>query len=117
MTRGDEMADLGKRDPNAMSDEGQTQSASNRLFDLRELIFGLFVVFGAILVVAGIFDSQAEIDKAAGVRINLWAGIGMILLGLVFLAWRLWKPLRREDLVATDDDEGGGAPADPISGH
>ena len=114
------MADTTKRDPNAMSDEGETQSASGRLFDLRELIFGLFLVFGIILVVAGIFDSQAEIDKAAGVRINLWAGIGMILLGLVFLAWRLWRPLRKEDLVSTDDDAddaGAGAPQDPIAGH
>lgn len=112
------MADMEKRDPNAMSDEGQTASASGRLFDLRELICGLFLLFGAILIVAGIFDSQAEIDKAAGVRINLWAGIGMVLLSAVFLAWRLWKPLVKEDLVTDDDDPAeGGAPQDPIAGH
>lgn len=99
------------------SAEADAQSASGRLFDLRELIFGLFLVFGVILVVAGIFDSQAEIDKAAGVRINLWAGIGMIVLAFVFLAWRRWKPLIRENLVVDDDDDAGGAPQDPLSGH
>ncbi len=75
----------------------QEGSASSRLFDLRDLIVALFTVFGAILVVAGIFDGQDEIDKAAGVRINLWAGIGMIVLAAVFLVWRLWRPLQRDD--------------------
>lgn len=36
-------------------------------------------------------------------RINLWTGIGMLLIGLIFAAWARWKLLRREELAATDD--------------
>jgi hypothetical protein len=71
-------------------------SAAKRLFDLRWLIAGMFVVYGIILSITGIFDSQAEINKAAGVRINLWTGIGMFIVGLVFAAWARWRPLRAE---------------------
>jgi hypothetical protein len=73
-----------------------SSSASKRLFDLRWLIAGMFVVYGIILSITGIFDSQAELSKAAGVRINLWTGIGMFIVGLVFAAWARWRPLRPE---------------------
>ena len=73
-----------------------SSSAAKRLFDLRWLIAGMFVVYGIILSITGIFDSQAEITKAAGVRINLWTGIGMFIVGLVFAAWARWRPLRPE---------------------
>lgn len=65
-----------------------------RLFDVRRLIGGLFVVYGVILVIVGAFDSDAEIAKAADVRINLWTGLGMLALGLFFLAWQLLRPMR-----------------------
>lgn len=74
----------------------ESSSSSKRLFDLRWLIAGMFVVYGIILSITGIFDSQAELTKAAGVRINLWTGIGMFIVGLVFAAWARWRPLRAE---------------------
>ena len=64
-----------------------------RLFDVRTVIGGLFVVYGVIVTLLGIFDSSAEIDKAQGVRINLWMGLAMLALGLLMLLWlRLGKP-------------------------
>ncbi|MEV4130716.1 hypothetical protein AB0J72_00950 [Dactylosporangium sp. NPDC049742] len=63
-----------------------------RLFDVRRVIGGLFTVYGVIVTIVGLFDSQAEIDKAAGVRINLWIGLGMLALGLLFLLWQWWRP-------------------------
>jgi xanthine/uracil/vitamin C permease (AzgA family) len=63
-----------------------------RLFDVRRVIGGLFTVYGVIVTILGIFDSQEEIDKAAGVRINLWIGLGMLILGLLFLLWQWWRP-------------------------
>ena len=71
-------------------------SASKRLFDLRWLIAGMFVVYGIVLIITGIFDNAAEVAKAAGVRINLWTGIGMLITGLVFAAWARLRPLRPE---------------------
>lgn len=76
--------------------ETQTESRSARLFDLRLIIGALFVLYGVVLTIVGIFDSRAEIDKAAGVRINLWIGLGMLLLGGLFLLWMRLRPLRVE---------------------
>ncbi|NUR04050.1 MAG: hypothetical protein HOY79_48360 [Streptomyces sp.] len=73
--------------------ELQAQSATAaRIFDLRRIIGGLFVVYGVIVTIAGITDGQAAIDKAQGVDINLWTGIGMLLLGIFFLAWLKLRP-------------------------
>jgi hypothetical protein len=70
------------------------KSASRaRMFDVRRIIGGLFVVYGLIVGVAGLFDSAGEIAKAQGVRVNLWTGLGMLLLGLFFLAWQWMRPL------------------------
>ncbi|WP_086869835.1 hypothetical protein [Streptomyces viridochromogenes] len=63
-----------------------------RLFDIRRIIGGLFVVYGVIVTIAGITDDDAAIDKAEGVNINLWTGLGMLLLGLFFLAWLKLRP-------------------------
>ncbi|MFE0511749.1 hypothetical protein [Streptomyces sp. NPDC058964] len=71
--------------------EHQSTTAA-RIFDLRRIIGGLFVVYGIIVTIAGITASDAEIAKAQGVNINLWTGIGMLLLGLFFLAWLKLRP-------------------------
>lgn len=85
----------------ARSDRGSAQedpkSASSKLFDLRWLIAAMFVVYGIVLIVTGIFDNKAEIAKAAGVRINLWTGLGMLAVGLFFAAWARMRPLRKAD--------------------
>jgi hypothetical protein len=63
-----------------------------RLFDIRRIIGGLFVLYGVVLTVTGMTDSQAEIDKAQGININLWTGLGMLVLGLGFLVWLKLSP-------------------------
>ncbi len=57
------------------------------LFDLRLIIGGLFTLYGIILIITGIVDGKEELAKASGIRINLWAGIGMLITGLLFLLW------------------------------
>ncbi|WP_250033432.1 hypothetical protein [Paractinoplanes maris] len=79
-------------------------SAAARLFDVRRVIGGLFVVYGVIVTLIGLFDSQAEIDKAEGVRINLWMGIGMLVLGLLFLLWLRLNPPEPPDPSDIDED-------------
>ncbi|MFF7974099.1 hypothetical protein [Streptomyces sp. NPDC007905] len=71
--------------------EGKSATAA-RIFDLRRIIGGLFVLYGVIVTIVGITDSQAAIAKAQGVNINLWTGIGMLLLGVFFLAWLKLRP-------------------------
>ncbi|MFC4498641.1 MULTISPECIES: hypothetical protein [Streptomyces] len=71
--------------------EEKSQTAA-RIFDLRRIIGGLFVLYGVILTITGLTDGDAEIDKAQGININLWTGLGMLALGLFFLAWLWLRP-------------------------
>jgi hypothetical protein len=85
-----------------------------RLFDVRRVIGGLFVVYGVIVTVVGLFDSEADLAKAQGVRINLWTGLAMLTLGLLFLLWLRLRPLELGPLEPADDveprEEPGGEP-------
>jgi hypothetical protein len=74
------------------NDSDNRKKRAARLFDVRRVIGGLFVVYGVIVLLLGIFDSPAEIDKAQGVRINLWMGIAMLALGLLMLLWLRLSP-------------------------
>jgi hypothetical protein len=85
----------------AKGEELEKVSAAARLFDVRRVIGGLFVVYGVILTLMGIFDNQAEIDKAQGVRINLWMGLIMLAFGLLMLLWLRLNPTKTPDLDAS----------------
>ena len=74
------------------------------LFDLRMVIGGLLVLYGVILTVMGLFASDDAKAKAAGININLWAGLVILAGGAVFLAWARLRPLRAEDLKDADTD-------------
>jgi hypothetical protein len=70
----------------------ERRSAAARLFDVRRVIGGLFVVYGVIVTIIGLLDTESELDKAQGVRINLWTGLGMLALGALFLLWQWLRP-------------------------
>ena len=73
--------------------ELQAKSATAaRIFDLRRIIGGLFVLYGIIVTIAGINPSDASLDKSEGININLWTGLGMLALGVFFLVWQKLKP-------------------------
>jgi hypothetical protein len=89
-------------------EELERRSAAARLFDVRRVIGALFVVYGVILTLLGIFDDSADIEKAQGVRINLWMGLAMLVLGGLFLLWQQLNPTKaptREELDAAADDD------------
>ncbi|GAA0423291.1 hypothetical protein Aca07nite_23450 [Actinoplanes capillaceus] len=76
-----------------------------KLFDVRRVIGGLFVLYGVIVTLIGILDGPSELEKAQGVRINLWMGLGMLAFGLLMLLWlRLNPPPEPEPEPATDED-------------
>jgi hypothetical protein len=89
------MAEREQRPDDATLDEdaeARRLSAAARLFDVRRVIGGLFVVYGLIVTAVGVFDSPVDLEKAQGVRINLWMGLAMLVLGLLFLLWQWWRP-------------------------
>jgi drug/metabolite transporter (DMT)-like permease len=77
--------------------------ASGSLFDLRYLIGALFTFYGLLLVVASFFVSHV---KSGDIDINLWLGLGMLILGLFFLGWARLRPLRLEGRSALAEAEG-----------
>jgi hypothetical protein len=82
-----------QQSPDAI-DNPATRTKVHRLFDLRWVIAGLLSLYGIVLTVCGLLDGAAELQKAAGVRINLWTGIGMLIVGLLFVAWAVLRPLQ-----------------------
>ena len=92
----------------AENEEIERRSAAARLFDVRRVIGALFLVYGVIVTLLGIFDDSADIDKAQGVRINLWMGLAMLVLGALFLLGQRWRPTQlpsKEELAASQEDD------------
>src|SRR5919199_5139630 len=77
-------------------EEAADAERAANLFDLRRIIGALFVLYGIVITIVGITDSSSEVAKAAGVRINLWAGLGMLALGILFLVWGFTRPLGQQ---------------------
>ncbi|MFD7920795.1 hypothetical protein ACFV3R_16410 [Streptomyces sp. NPDC059740] len=75
-----------------VQDLERKSASAARLFDVRRIIGGLFVLYGVIVTIAGFTASDADIKKAQDVNINLWTGIGMLILGLLFLLWMWLRP-------------------------
>jgi hypothetical protein len=83
----------------AESEKAEETSRAERaanLFDLRRMIGGLFTVYGVFLTILGITASQKEIDKAAGVNVNLYTGIAMIVVAALFLIWSFARPMSKQ---------------------
>ena len=83
-------------DQNENQDTGSREAQAANLFDLRRIIAGLFLLYGVVLTIVGLGDSDKEIAKAAGVHINLIAGLGMLVIGGLFLFWALARPLGKQ---------------------
>ena len=98
----------------AAESSGTRAMRAANLFDLRRIIGGVFAAWGTLLLILGLFASDEDIEQAADVNINLWAGLGMLALALVFLTWAFARPLGEELREAGEGDPsprtGAGAP-------
>jgi len=92
--------------------EPEPRSSGSRhaagIFDIRNIIGALLAIDGAILLAMGLF-ADPETDKTGGINANLWAGLALLVVGAVFIAWARLRPvIVPEDFEA---DAGDGAPA------
>lgn len=87
-----------------MSDDAEQGRAHKAgAFDIRTFIAALIGIYGVVLVLVGLFDTQqADLDRADGLNINLWAGLGMVIVAALFQAWARWRPV----VVPDDPDDG-----------
>ncbi len=72
------------------------------LFDIRFIIAALIGLYGAILFVVAFFTTDVQKDKADGLNINLYAGIGMLVVAALFVLWSRWRPIVVPDEPAAD---------------
>jgi hypothetical protein len=73
-------------------DEAEAARAANK-FDIRRLIGGVFCLYSLILIALGLFGSHEIKNKAAGINIDLWTGLGMLVFGLLMIYWALSRPV------------------------
>ena len=62
------------------------------LFDIRNVIGALLAVYGVVLVLVGLFGDP-EVEKTGGPNANLWTGLVLLVIGAIFLAWGLLRPV------------------------
>jgi len=62
-------------------------------FDIRVVIAALVAIYGVVLTVLGIIADPKEVDKAAGININLWGGIAMLVFAALFVLWARLRPI------------------------
>ena len=97
----------GRRDDAIASTEGVAEdkaASAARLFDIRRIIGGLFVLYGLILLIVGLVDGEEASKQAAGIDINIWTGLGMLVAGLLFLLWMRLNPVQAPEPADDDDD-------------
>jgi hypothetical protein len=105
MSTGD--SEAAAREQIAATEEAEARDRATGMasvFDLRMVIGGLLALYGVILTVMGVFASDAAKAKAAGININLWAGLVILAGGAIFVAWVVLRPLKPEDLHDADTD-------------
>ncbi|MEB3368922.1 hypothetical protein [Saccharopolyspora mangrovi] len=65
---------------------------ATKLFDVRTVIGGLFLLYGVMIGGAGLLATEADLTKAQGININLWTGVSMFVVGALFLLWMRLRP-------------------------
>jgi hypothetical protein len=76
-------------------DERAAARTANR-FDIRRIIGALFVLYGVILTITGIVGSDEVKNKAAGLNVDLWTGLAMLVFGGLMIFWALARPVAPE---------------------
>ncbi|MEA2411502.1 MAG: hypothetical protein QOC77_2063 [Thermoleophilaceae bacterium] len=86
-----EMASTGVSD----EDEARAAKMANR-FDIRRIIGGLFLLYSVVLIVTGLVGDHTVKNKASGINVDLYTGIGMLVVGILMVVWALTRPVRPE---------------------
>ena len=70
----------------------ETQKKTAGAMDVRAIIGMLMGTYGVILTLMGLFGDP-ETEKTGGVNGNLWAGVGLLLVGVIFIGWARLRPV------------------------
>lgn len=81
-----------KAEPNEADSNSGLLGTLLALFDIRNVIGALLSIYGVILLLMGLFGDP-EVEKTGGPNANLWAGIVLLVIGAIFIAWGVLKPV------------------------
>jgi hypothetical protein len=90
------------------SHDSSTGKKTAGAFDIRIIIAMLIGLYGVVLVITGLVaTSDADLEKADGININLWGGLGMVAVAALFLVWARLRPIVVEEPHEGDEHDGG----------
>lgn len=82
--------------------ERDTRKHTAGAFDIRTLIATLLVIYGVILLLVGVFgNTDHNKAKTDDVNLNLWAGIGLVVVAAAMQTWAYLRPV----IVPDDPDD------------
>ena len=87
-----------------MTTENKNQKHTAGALDIRNVIGALLALYGVILLVTQVVAGNEGGENSDGVNANLWAGIGMLVVGVAFLVWARVRPVIVPETKATPDD-------------
>ncbi len=80
----------------------ETKKKTAGAMDVRSIIGMLMGTYGVILTLMGLF-ADPETDKTGGVNANLWAGLALLLVGVIFMGWARLRPIVVEEKKPRSD--------------
>jgi sugar phosphate permease len=81
-------------------------------FDIRNVIGALLGIYGVVLLVTGLVSDQAP-RLTGQLHADLWAGIVLVVVAVVFLTWARLRPIVIGHSPAGEEREDLERPAEP----
>ncbi|MGH3621454.1 MAG: hypothetical protein ACRDQ5_06645, partial [Sciscionella sp.] len=73
----------------------------------RYILAILFLIYGIVVLIMGIgFTSRSDLDKADGINVNLWSGIAMLVVAVLFGLWARLRPVRIPEQSQDEQSQG-----------
>jgi hypothetical protein len=97
---------------NASDDAGQAPAETRKhtagAYDVRTVIAGLIGLYGVVLTIMGLFaDNADDRAKTGDWNANLWSGIVMIIVAVVFAVWLLLRPVVVDPVALQEEQDEG----------
>ncbi len=87
-----------------MASTGEPKKTAGAL-DIRNVIGSLLAAYGVILTIMG-FAADRALDKTGGINANLMAGLALLVVGIVFMAWARLRPIAVPDDAHLESGQG-----------
>ena len=98
-----------------MSDTDNKAERAANLFDLRRIIGGVFIAWGVLLIILGLFDSRGgDRQGRGGAHQPLRRASGCSSFGLLLLLWAFTRPLGQE---LAESEQASGSAGERRRGH